>query len=72
MKELTFAFDCQLNNQEDYVKEGTKVKVYDHPLKKPDFTAVIIEKAINCQGNTINLMPNHEWFVNAAFIELRN
>jgi hypothetical protein len=68
MKELTFAFDCQLNDQEDYVKEGTKVKVYDHPLKKPGFTAVIIKKAINCQGNTINLMPKYEWFVNVAFM----
>jgi hypothetical protein len=37
MKELTFAFDCQLNDQEDYVKEGTKVKVYDHPLKSQVF-----------------------------------
>jgi hypothetical protein len=72
MKELTFAFDCQLNDQEDYIKEGTKVKIYDHPLKKPGFTPVIIESAHTYKEKAIKVPSKHEWFANTAFIELRN
>jgi hypothetical protein len=70
MMMLTFAFDCQLNNNEDYIKEGTKVRVYNHPLKKQGFTAVVIEAAFNHKGKEITFPSTYEWFSNAAFKEL--
>jgi hypothetical protein len=72
MDKLTFAFDCQLNDQEDFIKEGTTVKVYDHPLKKEGFTAVVISSAFNYKEEEITFPSNYEWFSNAAFKELRN
>jgi translation elongation factor P/translation initiation factor 5A len=68
-KELTFSCDSQLNDQEDYIKEGTKVKVYSHPLKKNGAVAVIIEKAFSHEGKELNLIPHYEWFLNVSFTE---
>lgn len=67
---LTFAFDVQLNDNEDYIKAGTKVRIYDHPIKKSDCTPVIIDKAWTYEGKEFT--PDcitYEWFMNSSFIE---
>jgi hypothetical protein len=71
MTKLTFAFDCQLNDEEDYIKEGTIVEVYPHLKNGEEFTAVIIDKAWSYEGEELNPYPTYEIFMNTAFKELR-
>jgi hypothetical protein len=74
MKKLTFAFDVQLNDQEDFIAAGTQVEVSDNPLylnRHNDFTPVIITSAYNYNGKTIKINQITEWFSNNSFIELR-
>lgn len=54
--ELTFAFDCEIND-EKYIPAGTKVTVYNHPIKKQDSTWIIYN------GNRYE-------FMNVSFVEL--
>jgi hypothetical protein len=69
MQEVTFAFDVQLNDNEDWIKEGTKVSIYDHPLKKTDAVPVIITKYWNFEGKELEQSPNYEWFMVRSFKE---
>ncbi len=70
MSKLTFAFDCQLNENEEWIEEGTTVKTYNHPLKKEGYQCVMIEWAYTWEGTAFN-HNQYEWFMNEAFKELR-
>lgn len=72
---LTFAFDVQLNDQEDYISEGTQVKISDNPFhltRYEGFTPVIITEAYSYNGNKLTITSYVEWFTCESFIELRN
>jgi hypothetical protein len=73
MKTLTFAFDCQLDN-EDWIKEGTVVMVSDNEYyvkRFRDSTPVIITEAYTYEGEKISIPDTVEWFDNNSFVELR-
>jgi mRNA-degrading endonuclease HigB of HigAB toxin-antitoxin module len=73
MNTLTFKFDCQLNDNEDWIKEGTKVQVSSnqfHVNRFKDSTPVIITEALDIDGNKVKLIPYVEWFMNSCFVEL--
>jgi hypothetical protein len=73
MKTLTFAFDCQLDN-EDWIKEGTVVMVSDNEYyvkRFRDSTPVIITEAYTYEGEKISIPATVEWFDNNSFVELR-
>lgn len=74
MKTLTFAFDCQLNDNEDWIKGGTVVNVSDNPFylkRHKDATPVIITEVYNYEGEKIEIVPTVEWFINSSFEELK-
>jgi hypothetical protein len=70
MIKLTFAFDCQLNENEDYVKEGQEVELYSHPRTpfNPDFVPVRITEAFSLLGGKIKT-DEVVWFKNSSFKE---
>jgi hypothetical protein len=70
MIKLTFAFDCQLNDNEDYVKEGQEVELYPYPIHKEGFTPVRIKKAFSFEGDPIKTNEVH-WFTSSSFKEYR-
>lgn len=73
--ELTFAFSVQLNDNEDFIKEGTVLKVSNNPyyLKRfEDATPVIITEAYTHNGEKITGMHYTEWFSNETFVELKS
>lgn len=71
MNTLTFAFDCQLNDLEDYVAEGTVVEVVDTWRKSEGFTPVLITKCFTYEGMPMDI-KQVEYFMNESFVELRN
>jgi hypothetical protein len=69
MIKLTFAFDCQINDAEDYVKEGTEVKIFDKTIiKRDDCTPVVIKQAYDISGDKKDIY-DIIWFMNSAFKE---
>jgi hypothetical protein len=68
MIKLTFAFDCQLNENEDYVKEGQQVELYPYPIYKEGFTPVRVKEAYTFLGGKIKT-DEIVWFTNASFKE---
>ena len=66
---LTFAFDSQLTDNEDYVKAGTVVEIVDLDRHK-GFTGVRVTEAYDYNGNQIEV-NDVCWFSNSSFIELR-
>ena len=73
MKTLTFAFDVQFNDKEDWVAAGTEVNVSDnefHLSRWEDSTPVIIKEVFTYKGKCIEIDPTVEWFSNNTF-ELR-
>ena len=74
MNKLTFAFDVQLDEQENYIASCTQVEISNNPFhlnRYTDSTPVIINKAYNHKGNQIKINPTIEWFLNSSFVELR-
>jgi hypothetical protein len=72
MKELTFAFDCQLNDDEDYMKEGQKVTVVTTGKQYEGFVKVRITDAYSYDGKPIQFVPFTDHFSTASFVELRD
>jgi hypothetical protein len=70
MMMLTFKMDCQLNDNEDWIAEGTKVEI-DNRLHntKNDCTWVKITKAFSFEGQELQLNESH-LFLNISFTEL--
>lgn len=71
MKTLTFAFDCQLNDNEDYIKEGTIVQVADVWRQHEGFTPVIITEGYSYIDKPIVVEKEIIYFMNESFVELR-
>jgi hypothetical protein len=71
MKELTFAFDCQLNDEEDFIKAGTKVKVIDDGKQYEGYAAVVITDGYSYHGEPIQFIPFVDHFLKGSFVELR-
>jgi hypothetical protein len=71
MKTLTFAFDAQLNDQEDYIPAGTQVKVYNTWRQHEGFTPVLVEAALTYKGKPITV-NQVEYFTNQTFVENRS
>jgi hypothetical protein len=71
MKTLTFAFDVQLNDDEDYIKEGTKVQIADTSRQHEGFAAVVITEGFSYHGEPIEFVPFVDHFMNESFVELR-
>ena len=72
MKTLTFAFDVQLHDNEDWIKEGTVVSVSDTWRQHEGFTPVIITEGFSYSGKHITIQPAEEvFFMNECFVELR-
>lgn len=71
MKQLTFAYDCAVNDNEDYVKEGTKVMVADVWKQHEGFTPVIITEGYTYYDKPKTFEPEIIYFMNESFIELR-
>lgn len=74
MKTLTFAFDVQFNDKEDWIPEGTKVNVSEnefHLSRWKDAAPVIIKEILSYKGKRIEIDPTVEWFSNNTFVELR-
>jgi hypothetical protein len=68
--ELTFAFDCQLN-EEDYIKAGTKVKVSETGKQYEGYAAVVITDGYSYHGEPIQFIPFVDHFLKESFVELR-
>jgi hypothetical protein len=71
MKTLTFAFDCELNSDMDYIKTGTKVKVVDTWKQYDGFAAVVITEGYSYNDEPIQFIPFVDHFKNESFVELR-
>jgi hypothetical protein len=71
MKTLTFAFDVQLNDKEDWIMEGTKVEVAEASRLHEGFTPVIITEACRYDGKIFKTTVI-EYFLNESFVEFRN
>jgi hypothetical protein len=69
--ELTFAFDCQLNDEEDYIKAGTKVKVSETGKQYEGYAAVVITDGYSYHGEPIQFIPFVDYFLKESFVELR-
>jgi hypothetical protein len=68
--ELTFAFDCQLN-EEDYIKAGTKVKVSETGKQYEGFAAVVITEGYSHKDEAIRFIPFVDHFLKESFVEFR-
>lgn len=72
MKQLTFAFDCQLNDDEDYIKEGTVVQVATDVIRQHEgFMAVTITEGYSYNGDPIQFVPFTDYFTHKSFKELQ-
>lgn len=69
--ELTFAFDCQVDDYENYVKAGQVVKVSDTWRKHEGFTPVIITDGYTFTDQPITFDPMEIFFMSECFVELR-
>jgi hypothetical protein len=72
MKEVTFAFDCELNSDSDYMKEGQKVTVVTTGKQYEGFVKVRITDAYSYDGKPIQFVPFTDHFSTASFVELRD
>lgn len=70
MKTLTFALDCQLND-EDYIKEGTVVQVAEDAKQYEGFAAVVITDGWSYDDKPVKFIPFTDHFSKASFVELR-
>jgi hypothetical protein len=72
MTEVTFAFDCQLNDDEDFMKEGQKVTVVSTGKQYEGFIKVRITDAYSYNGELIQFIPFTDHFLKESFIEFRD
>lgn len=75
MKTLTFAFDVQLNDSEDWIAKDTEVQISENEIylnRHSGYTPVIIKDAYDFDGNKMKISPYVEWFSNGSFVELRS
>jgi hypothetical protein len=72
MTEVTFAFDCQLNNDEDFMKQGQKVTVVTTGKQYDGFIKVRITDAYSYNDEPIQFVPFSDHFLKESFIELRD
>jgi hypothetical protein len=72
MKELTFAFDCELNTDQDYIKAGTKVEVIEVGKQYVGFVKVRITDGFSYDDKPIQFIPFTDHFSIASFVELRD
>jgi hypothetical protein len=70
MKTLTFLFDCEINDDSDFIKSGTVVEMDETAPKYTGFTAVMITEGFNNDGEPIQFIPFSDHFSNACFAEL--
>ena len=71
---VTFALDVQLNDDEDWIASGTKVKVSDskfHLIRYEDAIPVIITEAFDIDEDKVEFTPYVEWFMKNSFVETR-
>lgn len=71
MRSLTFAFDVQLNDEEDWIAEGTVVTEAETSRKIEGFTPVLVTQAFDYQNRPIDVDPYFEYFLSGSFKELR-
>jgi DNA/RNA endonuclease YhcR with UshA esterase domain len=71
MKTLTIAFDVQLNDNEDYLQEGTILEVADVWKQYEGSTPVIVKEALNYKGKPVKV-SEIAYFMNCTFKELRS
>lgn len=73
-KYVTFALDVQLNDNEDWIPKGTKVRVSDneyHLNRHEGFIPVIITEAMDYDGDRVEFDPYVEWFNEKSFVEFK-
>ena len=71
---VTFALDVQLNDHEDWIAAGTKVKVSDNPFhvnRFEDAIPVIITEGFAYNGDKMKFEPHVEWFMKCSFVKTR-
>jgi hypothetical protein len=72
MKELTFAFSCQLNDEEDYIPTGSVVKFDEKARVHEGFIAVIITDGLSYSDEPVQFIPFTDYFMKDSFVEFRN
>lgn len=75
MEKVTFMFDVQLNDNEDWMAKGTVVSVSDNEYylnKHAGYIPVIVDSAYNFEENKIKLDPSVEWFTVGTFKQLND
>lgn len=70
MKTLTVKFDLQLNDDEDFLKEGMKLRFAEEARVHEGFVAVEITNAFSHEGDPIEFVPFVDYFTPASFVEL--
>lgn len=70
MKTLTFAFDVQLNNHEQYIPKGTVVEIADTKQHEGLFPVIITEVKSLIDHKIVKIDPTVEYFFNFNFKEL--
>lgn len=70
VKTLTFAYDCQLTDNEDYVKAGTVVELSNFSGKHKGFVGVRVTEAYDYKDDPIEV-DDVCWFSTGSFKELR-
>ncbi|MED4885414.1 hypothetical protein [Bacillus smithii] len=71
MKTLTFAFDVQLNGQDQYIPKGTVVKISNTHKQNEGFVPVVITEVKSLIDNKIvKIDPTVEYFFSFNFKEL--
>ena len=69
MERVTFKLDVQLNDNGDFIPEGTVVNVSKRVHQRNGFVGVVITKAISYEGNPIVYTPHVSWFSESVFKE---
>jgi hypothetical protein len=64
---VIFKCDCELNQEEDWIKAGTSVEIANHWKQVDGMTPVIITKGYSFNGNPKQFTPYVEFFMNEAF-----
>jgi hypothetical protein len=72
MTELTFAFSCQLNDEEDYIPAGSVVKFDEKARVHEGFIAVIITEGLSYNDEPVQFVPFTDHFLKDSFVELRD
>lgn len=70
MKTLTFGTDVQLDDNGNWIAEGTQVTVSNNEFylnRHKGFTPVIVTQALDYKGRKISIEPTVEWFSNRSF-----